>query len=377
VTVRIAHVVSSLQVGGAETIAIRLAIAQREQGHHVSIVALTGGPLEAACAAAQLPVHILPGRSGARRAAGAALHFARRRCDVVNTHNPSAHRVGLAARLMGFPVLALTMHGEVSRSYQRLLGSPLADGVIACSSRVAETFFAWHPGFDRRRLVVVENGVALPERSVAGDALATVRRPGHRVVVCVARLDPLKDLGNLIRAVAAQKHPTQLVVVGDGEEREKLEALAHHTGARDRVAFLGFRSDVAALLAAADLFALSSRTEGLSIAVLEAMAAGLPVVATAVGGTPDLVVPERTGLLVPPGDPVALGAAISRLLDDRARCTAFGAAGRERVLARFSLNAMARNYLEVYRELEARRPRLARQLVGRMRQARAKLEPRP
>jgi glycosyltransferase involved in cell wall biosynthesis len=369
VSLRIAHVVSSLLVGGAETVAIRLAAAQLQEGHEVTLVALTGGPLEAACAAAQVPVHILSGTSGARRAVSAALHFALDRCDVVNTHNPSAHRVGLAARPMGFPVVALTLHGEASRSYASLLGPALADGVIACSPRVADSFAQHHPGFDPARIIVVENGVALPGAGAPTDPLAAVRRPGHHVVICVARLDPLKDLGTLIQAVASRPEPTQLVVVGDGVERGRLEAVAAELGVRDRVTFLGYRSDVAALLAGADVFALSSLTEGLPIAALEAMAAGLPVVATAVGGVPDVVEPGRTGLLVPPRDPARLGAAIAELLGDPARRAAFGAAGKERAATRFSLRAMALNYLRAYRELEARRPPLARRLLGAARVA--------
>jgi len=295
-----------------------------------------------------LPVHVLEAPGAVTRAGRVLSYLRARRPDAVNTHNHSAHRASLVARLVRVPTFIMTLHGEASsRAPSWLFRARCMDGVIAVSTRIRERLLAEHPRLEPERVVVVDNGVALPEPS-SGDALAEVRLPGHGVIVTVARLDVVKDLGTLLAAVAGLPQ-TQLILVGDGPERAALEARARQPDLAGRVSFLGFRSDIDALLAASDLFALSSLSEGMSIAALEAMAAGLPVVATAVEGTPDVVVDGQTGLLVPPRDPTALAGALRAVLGDPARRQALGAAGRERVRERFSLEATARRYLDAYR----------------------------
>ncbi len=344
---KICHVLSSLEIGGAERVALRIAESQRDEGHKISILAARPGPLEAACREAGLPVTILRRGNALTRAAQALKHFTAGRYDVVNAHNEWAHRVSLSARLARVRPLVMTVHGEsttAAPSWQ--FRAPVLDGVIACSTRIGERLRTEQPALDAGRIVVVDNGVALPPPR-SGDALAALRLPGHAIVACVARLDPVKDLGTLLTAIASLPR-AQLILVGDGPDRAALEARARELGIASRTNFLGFRADVNELLGAADVFALSSLTEGMSIAALEAMAAGLPVVATRVGGTPDVVEDGVTGILVPARDPGALAAALGPLLDDPARREALGGAGRERVRARFSLEATARRYLEAY-----------------------------
>jgi glycosyltransferase involved in cell wall biosynthesis len=173
-----------------------------------------------------------------------------------------------------------------------------------------------------------------------------VRRAKGPVVGSVGRLAPQKDHATLLEA-AALLPEVELVLVGDGPERPALERRAEELGLRGRVAFLGRRSDVPVLLPSFDVYVQSSRYEGLCLAVLEAQAAGVPVVATPVGGIRDTVVDGETGLLVPVGDPAAVAAAIRRLLDDRPLASELAAAAQESVSA-FSLDLMVERTLELY-----------------------------
>ena len=145
------------------------------------------------------------------------------------------------------------------------------------------------------------------------------------------------------------------VIVGDGPERQSIDGLIESAGLRDRVELLGERDDVRDVLSHADLFVLSSRSEAMPMSILEAMAAGLPVVASNVGGVPEVVVDDQTGLLVPPGNAAALASAIERLLGDRELRIEFGARGLERARTTFSLDRFRADHLRAYRALlEAR-----------------------
>jgi glycosyltransferase involved in cell wall biosynthesis len=174
------------------------------------------------------------------------------------------------------------------------------------------------------------------------------------VVGCIARLDAIKGIDVLIRAVARLPDVT-LAVVGDGPEREPLGALADELGVADRVLLTGWSDRARDHLTTFDVFALASRFEAWGIALVEAMLAGVPVVATDVGGVRDVVVPGETGLLVPAEDPAALAEAIGALLEDAERRRHLAGAARRRALERFRLPVMARRYAALYTELVATR----------------------
>jgi glycosyltransferase involved in cell wall biosynthesis len=170
------------------------------------------------------------------------------------------------------------------------------------------------------------------------------------VVGTIARLDPVKDLHTLIRAVGRQgpqRGPMVLLVIGDGSERAQLEASAREVGHGSSVRFLGHREDARDLLAACDLYANSSISEGISLTILEAMAAGLPVVATRVGGTPEIV-DATCGRLVPSRDPDALASTLAALAADGALRRTLGGKARTRVEQRFTLDRMIREYRDAY-----------------------------
>jgi len=174
--------------------------------------------------------------------------------------------------------------------------------------------------------------------------------------VTVARLRPPKDVMTLVRAIALlPPGSARATVVGDGPERADLAEEVRRLGVEGAVDLVGEREDVADLLAAADVFALPTLSEGLPMSVLEAMAAGLPVVAAAAGGVPELVEDGQTGILVPPGRPDALAAALGRLAADPALRRRLGGAGRRRAEAHFDIEACRRAHVDLYRELLAAR----------------------
>ena len=175
------------------------------------------------------------------------------------------------------------------------------------------------------------------------------------VVGTVGRLAPEKDQALLVKAMAPLLgERRRLVIVGEGPERDALSAVIQEAHAESYVRLTGARSDVARLLSAFDAFALPSRTEGLPLVLLEAMASELPVVATSVGGIPDLVVPGVTGLLVPPSDVAAMRAALLSLAESPALAHKLGGAARQRVLALHSVDVMANAYGQLYQAARRR-----------------------
>jgi glycosyltransferase involved in cell wall biosynthesis len=169
------------------------------------------------------------------------------------------------------------------------------------------------------------------------------------VVGTVARLDPVKDLETLVRAIGspATRRPVTLLVIGDGPERSRIEAAARESGGGASVRFLGHRDDARDLLSACDVYANSSISEGISLTILEAMAAGLPVVATQVGGTPEIV-DASCGRLVPSRDAERLATTLGQLANDSALRAALGRTARARVEERFTLDRMIAQYRDTY-----------------------------
>jgi glycosyltransferase involved in cell wall biosynthesis len=199
------------------------------------------------------------------------------------------------------------------------------------------------------RMTVIYNGAdpMVPDALVPPPGLDAAPRPR---TVMVGRLAPAKNPGSLLEAFRALTGGS-LIFVGSGPLRPRLEESVRRHGLGGRVLFLGWRDDVVAILRAADIFALPSRWEGLPFAVIEAMMAELPVVATGVGGVPELVDEGRTGLLVPTESPGALAQALRRVAEDPSLRRRMGQAGRARALARFTVERMVRETLEVYRSV--------------------------
>jgi glycosyltransferase involved in cell wall biosynthesis len=358
----IGHVVLSLDVGGLERVVATLARAQHASGARVVVYCLD----RAGALAGPLPAAGVPVRTVERRMrgvdAGAVLRLARMlRADgvgVVHCHNHGAMiYAAVAARLAQSTQVVYTVHGAKTsqrKATARFLKLGLVREVVFVSGDARDTARAAGLGGDERVHTVV-NGVDTSSFEGASDG-TRVRRElsiASDAPVCgiVARLTPAKDHVTLLDAMVRLRasHPRlHCLVVGDGELRGDLERETRARALNDVVHFLGARGDIADCLAAIDVFVLSSVTEGLAMTLLEAMAAGKPIVATRVGGNPEAIDDGTTGLLVPPGDPAALAAAVAELLDDPARAGRMGAAGRARVRQKFSLEAMVAGYAAIY-----------------------------
>jgi glycosyltransferase involved in cell wall biosynthesis len=205
---------------------------------------------------------------------------------------------------------------------------------------------------------VIPNGIPLepaPLDPTARRALRATLGAGDDdfLVVNAGRLVNQKDHATLFRAIgmlADNERVTRCVVAGEGELHDFLKALINDHGWQDRISLLGFRGDIGAILQAADAFALPSLDEGMPMILLETAAAGIPIVATAVGDVPELISDARTGLVVPKSDPAALAAALARLRDDPELAARLGAAARDQVRREHSSDTMYTRYAEVYRQ---------------------------
>jgi glycosyltransferase involved in cell wall biosynthesis len=271
-----------------------------------------------------------------------------------------------------------TFHGHVFEGYfpplaslaitfaERVLAR-VGDAVVALSpSQAEELAERWHIG--RAPLPVVPMGIELGPLLSADAERGALRRElavpgGVPVIAFVGRLIAIKGLSTLLQSLAGLRREGiafRLVVAGDGDRRASLEREARGAGLGSWAHFLGWRRDLPRLYADADVVALPSRREGVPVSVMEAMAAGRPVVAAHVGGVPDLVEDGRTGCLVPPGDPIALARAVRDLLADPARRRAMGDAARATARERFDVERSAGALDAFYRGLLAR-PRRLRQ----------------
>jgi sugar transferase (PEP-CTERM/EpsH1 system associated) len=313
-------------------------------------------------------MHKKPGRDW--RAGKRIFDLLRRlRPAIVHTRNLGAMDALLPAALAGVRVRIHGEHGldvsdlHVSKLKYRLLRklhAPLVTHYIALSRQLS-TYLHEQIGIDTKRVTEVPNGVDAQRFAPAASKLESRRRlfgafPDDAIVVgTVGRLEAVKDPLNLVAAVASvcDRHADlrdrlRLVIVGDGSLRSAVAALAAEKGLADKVLLTGMRDDIPAILAALDLFASPSLAEAFSNTILEAMASGLPVVATDVGENSRLVVDGRTGKIVPPADPESLGAAIAAYCRQPERLRDHGAEARRRVERDFTVDRMVSSYRAVY-----------------------------
>ncbi|HZY84656.1 MAG TPA: glycosyltransferase [Gemmataceae bacterium] len=349
---RVAHVTLGLDVGGQEKLLVEFARHADREGFELVFVSLTGrGQLAADLDAQRWPVVALEQPPGLRPRLILRLArlFRELKVDVVHTHDDKPLLYGApAARLARVRRVLHTRHGRgfgLSRRQRLLvrLAARLTDSFVCVSDDCAELSRA--QGVSARRVRTLRNGIDVSRFSYAGP-----HKGGP--VVTVARLSPEKDLETLVRAAAlaaAERPAFRLEVAGDGPCLLGLQKLVRTLGVGDHVRFLGEVRDVPSLLARASLFALSSVSEGISLTLLEAMARGLPAVATRVGGNPEVVADGSSGLLVPPGDPPALARAMLELWGDRSRAQKMGLVGRRRVEQGFDVKRMVARYEALYR----------------------------
>jgi glycosyltransferase involved in cell wall biosynthesis len=391
------QIVGNLDRGGGQEVVRTLARFLPEEGCAPVVVTLRDGPLRAELEALGIPVEIVAGRTRPFLSTGSVAELRRIRSDLdhlVRRHRAEVVQTHLL-RSLDFLVLSLRGHGTLravfwtvhnamldlradqlpggrwllwpKRAIHRLLyrvGGRQVDAFIAVSADVAEAVQRdYRP--PRGKLAVIPNGVDVDRyggSSKSGALRAELGIPASApVAIVVAKLMEQKGHRILLKALPAVRRRVpdlHCLFVGDGHLRDEIAARVRDLGLADRVHLLGDRADVPDLMAVGDVFILPSLWEGLPMALLEAMASRLPVIATAVSGTREVLDDGRSGVLVPAGDAEALGGALTGLLEDPERAARLGAAARDRVEECYSARVQARRHAELYRS------RLSSRMLG-------------
>jgi glycosyltransferase involved in cell wall biosynthesis len=373
----ICQLLHTLHFGGAEVLAARLARRLKYHCRFVFACLEERGILGEELQQEGFPVEVLSRRPGLDlRCAWRLGRFLRReRVDVLHAHQYTPFFYAMAGRLPTIrPPILFTEHGREHPDYprrKRILFNRVMlrrrDRVVAVGDAVRHALVA-NEGIPDRRIEVIYNGIDAHRFAGHYRDRAEVRRElglgtAEPVIVQVARLDHLKDHQTALRCLARVVRETpaaRLILVGDGPEEAAIRTQVEQLGLVRSVMFLGLRRDVARLLQAADLFLLSSVSEGIPLAAIEAMCAGLPVVSTQVGGTSEVVCDGQTGLLTPAGDDASLAAAILRLHWNPDLRRRLGENGRLRARTFFSEDQMARKYLAHYEQMQLSRRRARR-----------------
>lgn len=352
------HIDANRTWGGGQEQSLGLALALAERGHPTAFFAQSGSALAARLSSTRLPWEALPMR-GAHQPR-AALLLARRlrrlRPDIVHCHDSAGQApAAFAARRAGRLPLIVTRRtasppgrGPLHQHFYK----SLCVRIICVSQAVRQQCLA--AGIPPTRLVVIPDFVDCAHFDP--DALPGRPDPAHPLVVTVGRLSREKGHDVLLRSVpmvAAAVPQARFRICGTGPEEGRLRQLTDALNIADRVDFAGFVPDIRVAVAPAAVFAMPSRSEGLGVAVLEAMAMGKPVVASDVGGLRESVCHGETGLRVAPEDPQALAEGLVALLCDPARASRMGAAGRARAVERYDRARIVDRILALYDEVLA------------------------
>jgi glycosyltransferase involved in cell wall biosynthesis len=343
-------------LGGAERATVLLLSGLQARGHDVLLMCNDGKVAEY-CASAGIPSKI--GIIGG----DLSLLYARRFASSLNSEKPDAVIVGTwkklffaswAAKKAGARkvVARVGLESDTARSFKyRYALRRWTDAVVVNANQMAASF-SNVDGFDSRNVSVIQNGVVVPQRQSPSGAL----RAGLGIPACaptigtVARLAKQKRIDRLLRAFAKLPRDVHCIIAGDGSERESLARLAAELGVSDRVHLIGHREDKGDVLDALDLFVVTSDQEGLSNAMLEAMAFGLPIVSTPVSGAGEALLPDIKGTapgLITSFDDASIAASIETLLADSANCRSMGEAAKRIAVTRFSLDSMLDQWEEI------------------------------
>ncbi|HEV8488510.1 MAG TPA: glycosyltransferase [Candidatus Limnocylindrales bacterium] len=376
--IRVVEILATGSNGGAQEHLYSLLTRIDRSRYETSVLSLSGGPAVRKLQRAGIPVLVIDEPDDATAVGAVAAHLVSVRPDVVHNHMYRAELVGTRAAIalgeVGHrrPYVVSTVHSSRIRSTEdreqlRRL-TPHIDQLIAVSRSIERKIH--DEGRATTRVRMIYNGVDL-ERYDHQEPCCTLRddygmEPGSQIVGVVARLEPEKGHPTLIEAwplVLRSVPDAYLLVVGEGSRREELERQVRELRIAHRVVFTGRRDDVPGVTAALDVAVLPSYREAQGLTILEAMALSRPVVASNVGGIPEMIEDGVTGLLVPPGDPVALAAAIVRLLEDHSLADTLGRAGHDLVHDRFCIELMVKAIEEIYDE-GARTTRLSEVAAG-------------
>ncbi len=354
-----------LGFAGGETQVLGLTLALAREGHRAELICDPAGRLWERARAAQIKCHSLRIRNSLDLPAAIRLRaiLGRERYDVIHFHTSRAHAMAPWAR--GFAralIVTRRMDYRPNRLFAPLLFNRAVDRVVTISRGVGDSLV--EAGVDRSRIVTVPSGVDCdrfhpPSSEQRAHARASLGiRLDQIVIGAVGMLEPRKGHRYLIDAISTLTAPgssagdgsrLRCLIAGDGSLRDDLERQIVQIGCSSQVTLLGHTDDACEVLWASDMFAMPSLKEGLGVAMLEAMAVGLPAIASGVGGLLEVVEHDRTGILIEPARPEQLASAIARLADNSQLRSAMGAAARARAEVEYSMNAMAERTMAVYR----------------------------
>ncbi|MEW6082508.1 MAG: glycosyltransferase [Bacillota bacterium] len=352
---KVLQVITDTNIGGAGRYLLYLLRQPAMEAFSIS-VACPGGLLK--CEFDSLGVKTLGLHQGDRSASLSNLlqvsGFLKDGYHIIHTHSSIAARI--AGRFSG-ATLIVTKHGLeaparglLGKAASRLAGVFLADRYIAVSEAVAAALA--RQGVPESKVTVIHNGIEPPPCSVRSMGESLREELGVFTVGMVARMSPEKDYDTFFKAaslVSSVIPSARFLAVGDGPQRPRLEGLVRDLGMAGRVTFTGHVRDIWGVLGALDIMVLSSRHEGLGLAALEAMACGVPVVASSVGGLTEVITHGETGLLFPAGSPGDLADALRYLAQDPDQARRIGQAAKDSVISRFSASKMAEETAAIYR----------------------------
>lgn len=351
--IRVCHVSMCLTTGGLERLLVEFAKRTNPEQYDLQFAVLgdVGQPAEDIKSLGKTVTQINTGKSGRwSQFLNLRKLFVEQRIDIVHSHNTYAHfYASIAGYLAGVPVILNTQHGRgcgnsLKQRGHFLLANRLAHQILAVSEDSARICQKQDP-LSRSKITALWNGIDLDRFSFHGP-----QNKPH--AISVARLSPEKDFPTLLQAtrLVVDLYPEfKLTMVGDGLERSSLEKLCSELNLDSHVTFLGERSDVPDLLKQAGMFVSSSSTEGISLTLLEALAVGLPIITTDVGGNPEIIEEGTTGYLVPSRNPQRLAEAICNHLEKPEAWGTIAATGRASVEKKFHINRMIKDYEELYR----------------------------
>lgn len=352
---KIAHIVDSMEIGGAETLVAQLCRQQRNDGHDPSVFSiLTLGPLGEQLQNDGFSVRAHIGRHLNDSARSFYRIFNELRPDVVHLHNPTPTvYAGISARLAGVPSIISTRHSLVAPPHHLVkeskycVAAGFCDWVVGICDATVNNIKAMHsvPAHKIRR---VYNG-AVPLARVSQELCPS--KSGFTLLY-IGRMEPVKNHALLLHGFreALLSHPDlRLWMVGDGSERSRLECLAVELGIASHVTFWGQQLDVTPFFSAGDAFIMSSKSEGLPISLLQAFSLGLPAIVTDVGGMAEVVRLARGGIIVPANDSAGMAVAIRRIASSDAERAQFSANAEACFRSGFTLHAMADAYMDLYR----------------------------
>lgn len=373
----IVHVLDHLNIGGMETVAVNL-IEHSSSRYHHCVVCLRGwaeGGLLGRLEKLGVPVTSVDKKPGKDLVAYVRLRnmLHKLQPDIVHTYNIGAIDAAICARLAGVRHVVHAEHGRDAadphghntkyRWFRRLL-SPLISAFVPVSEDLAR-WLAQDIRISQKKIHLIYNGIDVeryqPDSLNDSPLPPDFAQRGSVIIGTVGRLDPVKGFDVLLEAfasllsrqqeAAASATDLRLVIIGDGQQYTALERRVSELGIAPFVWLAGERDDIPQLLQAMDVYVCSSIAEGMALTILEAMAAGLPIVATEVGGNPELIVADETGQLVPASDSTALAQVLEKQVAQPVLLQEQGAAGRTRAHALFSIDAMVSGYCGLYDEL--------------------------